>query len=394
LVLATSAGGRTGVAASDAKSETGAATTADGTPALTLRLGDPQQLFQPDQLGMLGVPDMHMAVMEQPDSSYRVFITGEISGNRGSTAILSTNDFLSYGPGFGGAPTVSPVLEPSCPGDPGPPSCRDNWDADYAGANLVFTAANGNDLLMIYHGETRTFGGASNPPPNLKFYAEIGLARSSDDGLTWTREGAIVSGTDSKPATEPRAAQYGVPEPGAIVAGDYVYVFYPYFPGDGAPDAGPPTIQVARAPLSGDGAPGTWTKYYQGSFDTQPGLGGLGDAVVPSGGGCTLPGEPWPAYSTYLSAYVLVFECEEGWFFSTSTDLVSWTPPTQFFAAPNPLFQRGDETDENVILVTPGDAGGVIGGSGYVLYAHTPSWGSVPHELWMRPFTFHQDQSG
>jgi hypothetical protein len=44
--------------------------------------------------------------------------------------------------------------------------------------------------------------------------------------------------------------------------------------------------------------------------------------------------------------------------------------------------------------MTPGNAGGVIGGTGYVVHAHTDSKGLgctngfSPHELWARPFTF------
>jgi hypothetical protein len=78
----------------------------------------------------------------------------------------------------------------------------------------------------------------------------------------------------------------------------------------------------------------------------------------------------------------------EGWFFSTSTDLVNWSPPTQFFTAPSPEFLAGSETDENVVLVTPGNPDQVIGQTGIVLYSHTSAWKSIPDELWSCPFTF------
>lgn len=131
--------------------------------------------------------------------------------------------------------------------------------------------------------------------------------------------------------------------------------------------------------------PGTWIKYDDG-FGVQPGLGGVGTSVVPLASNCTRSAQPWPVHSTYLNAFVLVFLCQEGWFFSTSTDLVSWTVPIQFFVEPGGEFQG--PTDENVILVTAGNADQSIGQTGYALYAHTPNWGSVSHELYMRPFTF------
>jgi hypothetical protein len=85
---------------------------------------------------------------------------------------------------------------------------------------------------------------------------------------------------------------------------------------------------------------------------------------------------------------VLVIIANEGWFFSTSTDLVTWSSPTQFFTAPNNEFTPGLPVDENVILVTPGNPVQVIGQTGLVLYAHSPAWQGVSHELWSRPFTF------
>ncbi len=88
----------------------------------------------------------------------------------------------------------------------------------------------------------------------------------------------------------------------------------------------------------------------------------------------------------------MVFICEEGWFFSTSTDLANWAAPTQFYTAPAPMFSKDQQTDENLSLVTPGNDGQVIGQTGYVLYASTPVWGRAPHELWMRPFTFVKNQ--
>jgi hypothetical protein len=74
-----------------------------------------------------------------------------------------------------------------------------------------------------------------------------------------------------------------------------------------------------------------------------------------------------------------------------STNLVDWSTPIQFFTSPVPEFTQDQSTDENVILVTPGSPDQVIGQTGYVLYAHTPAWGRISHELWVRPFTFQKN---
>jgi hypothetical protein len=60
----------------------------------------------------------------------------------------------------------------------------------------------------------------------------------------------------------------------------------------------------------------------------------------------------------------------------------------QFFTAPTNEFTQDLPTDENVILVTPGNPMQVIGQTGIVLYAHTPAWTGASHELWSCPFTF------
>jgi len=118
----------------------------DGTLAASLNLGAAQPIFhagQPDALGMTNVPDQHLAVMQQPDGSYRLWISGVVGGSDGSTGLLTTSDFTAY-KAVAGSPTgASPVLTPSCPGRPGASSCWSNYDAGYSGANLVFTASNG-----------------------------------------------------------------------------------------------------------------------------------------------------------------------------------------------------------------------------------------------------------
>jgi hypothetical protein len=93
-----------------------------------------------------------------------------------------------------------------------------------------------------------------------------------------------------------------------------------------------------------------------------------------------------------LNAYVLAFLCNEGWFLSSSTDLVNWAPPTNFM--PMKMWQPCQPMDWNYTFVTPGNQAGVIGQSGYVLYAHSDVKGLgcgnrfSPHMLWVRPFTF------
>ena len=361
-------------------------------PAVGIYLGAPARLLQTHELGMTMLPDMHIAMMRQPNKSYRLWITGHFEEDTylGATGLLLTTNFTNFVSGYSpGTTNVVPVFVPSYRG----PTTNTmaggytNFDADYAGANLVWTATNGTDLLMLYHGESKAFG-TSAPNAVEPSWAVVGLARSSDQGITWSNRQVIISGSDAKPDTNPPVAQiYGAVEPGAILASNYIYAYYACFPLSPSTNPPPPVIQVARSALSNDGAPGTWTNYSNGLF-SQPALGGTGSPLIAVTCGCTHTAQPWPVYCTYLNAYILVFIAAEGWFFSTSTDLVNWSLPTQFFTAPSPEFLKGSQTDENVILVTPGNPDQVIGQSGIVLYSHTDAWKGSPDELWSRPFTF------
>ena len=361
-------------------------------PPVGIYLGAPTQLLSPHELGMTDVPDMHTAILPQANTN-RLWIAGRFENDtaEGATGLLLTTDYVHFVSGYSpGATNVLPVFVPSYRGLSATntsPGGYTNFDAAYAGADLVWTATNGRDLLMLYHGETWTFG-TNAPNVQTPGWASVGLARSSDNGLTWTNRVAIITSSDRQPGTNPPVAQiYGVVEPGAIIARNYIYAYYAYFPSTPATNPAGPVIQVARSALTNDGAPGTWTKYFSGSF-SRPALGGQGSQIVPTVCGCTRPAQPWPVFSTYLNAYVLVFLASEGWFFSTSTDLVTWSSPVQFFTAPNNEFTEGLPTDENVILVTPGNPTQVIGQTGIVLYAHTSAWKNNSHEMWSRSFTF------
>ena len=349
-----------------------------------ITLGNSVQIFHldsADAMGMKNVPDQHTCIVRQPDSSYQIYITGVIG--EGSVALLSTKDFINYSPVVGNSKRALPVFGSSCPGTPEPDSCAHRYDSDYAGANLVWTASNGKDLLMFYVAGNKS----------IENWEVLAMARSTDNGHSWIRNGPVISSADPIPTSNLKTTSIlGVVEPGAIIANGFIYAYYAYFPNPNAADSGKPTIQVARAPLSGDGAPGTWIKYYNGSFGSEPGLGGRGSQVVPDIPGNTRPAQPWPVYSKYLNAYVLLFIANDGWFFSTSNDLVTWSQPKLFYNIKT--FQDCQANDDNFVFVTPGNPGQVIGQTGIVIYSHTPHYGfgTCPtvqfHELWIRPFTF------
>jgi hypothetical protein len=223
--------------------------------------GQSEVMITAGQFGLYCIPDDHITFRRTPSGVDVWFAGGSILMQGGVTPHLRGTSFETLGPDPSSGGNAVPVFLPSSSG----------FDKDYAGPGAVVTAANGKDLLMIYHAEAHNCGGLDTMPT-----LGIGLARSSDGGLTWTRRGEIISSS----APQPPCASIrfnGAGNPVALMTKERDY-FYVYFV-EWLPDR-PEEIRMARSPVSADAAPGSWTKYYRGEF-SQPGLGGLSDPVIP-----------------------------------------------------------------------------------------------------------------
>ncbi|AMY12119.1 hypothetical protein LuPra_05391 [Luteitalea pratensis] len=147
------------------------------------------------------------------------------------------------------------------------------FDANYAGVGSVVAAANGRDLLMFYHSEIQPCGYF------LPFIAGIGLARSTDGGLTWQKRGQVLSGSEPKP-THCNFDASGVGNPTVFKSRDgrWLYMLFGEWRRS-LPESGPDSVFLARAPIESDGEPGSWQKYAYGGF-AEAGLGGSPTPIV------------------------------------------------------------------------------------------------------------------
>jgi hypothetical protein len=313
------------------------------------------------RIGAAPLPDVHPTYLRFDDGSIRFWIQGG-----GGTSIFTTTDFMSFRPSPV-ADHVSPVLGPRQPQSKA-------FDADYAGGSSIFPAANKTDLTMIYHAENhygRPYGSAGV----TAFYASIGIARSSDGGVTWSRQGPIITGREAQTAYPPPGIGLGANNPSAIVTGGYIYVFFVDAVSPSGPFRGIHRLCLARAPIASDGAVGTWMKYYQKSF-SEPGLGGLCDAPIPpppAKSGITFESNPDISFNTALNAYLLVFRGDDGFFYSTASDMMNWSSPVMFMATP-PALQAlktpGSAYYYYPLAVTPSaPSDELTGASGYIFYA-------------------------
>lgn len=314
------------------------------------------------------VPDEQMAYLRQPNGTFDLWAA---AGGTYGTYLFATPDLFTLG-------SPSTVLTPAGAGTPA-------FDADYAGATSVFPASNGTDLLMIYHAENHLYSGTDYP--GTPFYAGIGIARSHDGGMTWTKEGEIISGHDpQQPTQAPTGA--GALTPSTVVIGGYIYVCFREID----LQSGVSGFALARAPIASDGSPGSWQKYDAGAFDS-PGLGGaftpLNITLDP-----TAPGDarqPNISFNTYLNAFAMLAVGNGGIYVLTSPDLITWSPASIALAAPEPDATAGSTNGPRnwyPTLISPSEPSNEITGqTGYLYYAKFLGDGTSHHYLYRQAFT-------
>jgi hypothetical protein len=213
----------------------------------------------------------------------------------------------------------------------GGPTCRTNsgdqgFDQSYAAPGSVLEVPDSSDLIMVYHGEDQRCGEG-------KTSVGIGLARSSDSGLTWRKLGQIIGGKDLSMACR---AFTGAGNPNAIFRPDgYVYVYYVDWSG---PDRGVDEIHVARAPTAKLDLPSAWMKYNASTGWTGRGLDGPSTAVIhraEPGRDSVYAGLPHVSFNTTLERYLVLMTSRTGFYTSTSPDGLHWEAAKLLWAFPN-----------------------------------------------------------
>jgi len=338
--------------------------------AYELRLtGDPEVMIADGQFGLHCIPDAHITFRRTPSGIDLWFAASDaFTQFGGGTVRLQGTFFETLAPNPSSDGKAVPVFLPSGSG----------FDKDYAGATSVLTAANGTDLLMIYHAEAHNCGGLDTPST-----FGIGLARSSDGGLTWTRQGQIISSSVPQAPCDSIDFYFnGAANPVVVTTRDrdYYYLYFvDYIPGESMRNA----VSVARSPVSADAAPGSWTKYYRGRF-SEPGLGGSSDLVIRPANAGEVPGSaemPSVSYNLILQRYLAVVTTDASFNYTASEDGIHWEPARSLgfgegcypFCYPSLLS-----------LDQPSD--GTTTDRGYLYYAHRGVQGTLCHFMERRAF--------
>jgi hypothetical protein len=376
-----------------------------------------QTLSYPSSL--VNIPDEHTTFLPPgflPGAGagdYLVFASSKTTGSTGGAVALQTSDLInfSYATGYGDSSEGDHVMWPAVSFTSCDPTYDSLFDENYSAPGSLLQDPTTGNFLMIYEAENHCPGDVNQFP----FYASIGLAVSTDQGMTWPE---LVSGSygpsrfpalqvlGPEPSSEATPRNYGDAIPSAYIdtadGTTYLYVAYLYYGSPSSP-ATDGMIRVARAQLGGSG-PLTFTKWYQGGF-TQPGIAGLDTGVLPSKGCSGFQAQPDISRNDTYGVYMMTFVCvtvvsgvqtEAAWFYSTATSLAlqNWSAPQMIansqFAVTDPCTGSsagGSQFDGwYPSLMSPGSPSGHTTATGYVFFMKGCT-GGLPRVFSSRTFT-------
>ena len=265
--------------------------------------------------------------------------------------------------------SLSEMMNPQAVLRPGPTGSYDNGGAWlYA----VFRRSE-NSLIGFYHAEDRQFKAV--PDSKGIAWKSIALCMSDDNGTTWQKKGRIVTSSREKPE-----------KPTSGGCGDFCVIrdekdkrwvcFYQEH------------YLCMAVSEDQDGKPGTWKKYYQGSF-SEPGLGGQ-NTPLPSLAKYA-GGNPSVHFNTLLKKWVMVWHTWDhsspkpnSIWLSTSDDLLYWTAPNIVLEA------KGKERYWYPTMI--GDSDVRCGAKSLLCYAYFPYKSKNERQFVVREFLFKADR--
>jgi hypothetical protein len=267
------------------------------------RLDPATQLYVVGQNNIAGLNDQGLCVVGQNPLEFVTVMDGIVNGRKAGGTVLY------QGSTFETAQPVGSLIEPSH--RPGA------YDETYAGSGAALRI--NNVPHIFFHAERPTGGKNSEGIP--RFYASIGLAIATD-GHNFKKVGPVITGKPIDPNWKGTAQGNGDPSVCIDATGEWIYCYYTeHSRFDPLKNQIRSVITcLARSRVKDGGKPGTWTKYYNGSFQ-EPGLGGKDSEVA----NCWAP---FVVYLPNFKRYVMVGG-REGVVLFTSVDGIHWGEKTQ-----------------------------------------------------------------
>lgn len=265
------------------------------------------------KLGLSWTPDGHITYFTTTDGHKRYFISSNVS-----TYMIETNgnETLEQAIQAGDVKVDrnKPVIAPDKNSD---------WRRDYVGITSVLQvdSSNPNHLYALAHGEKR----ANNDGGS--FTASVGLLESNDGGLSWTDKGALIKGDDPQ---EPGKDVSGAGQPAAIYNKDNGYVYVMYVDWTRVNYHHADQVYMTRMKVN-NGTLGQleyWTT--DGQFENNFDPSKMQSVITPPSGS-TYAALPNLSYNSGLGGYLCVFEGANGFYATTSQDLVNWSSANEVF---------------------------------------------------------------
>jgi hypothetical protein len=197
------------------------------------------------------------------------------------------------------------------------------------------------------------------------------------------------------------SAGAGAETPSVIAVGGFLYCIYNDQPIPGSLSHNP-GLAIARAPLSTDGAPGSWLKLSGGQFSSNALNNGAFDDISPTPPrGSGDDGSPNVTFNKYLNAFTLLLVGGDGIYMSTSSDLIHWSSGIKIINAPGPsnayvgsVIATALESGASVpayawypSMVSPGEnSNQVTDQTGYIYMAYSPGGVGISEQMYRYPY--------
>ena len=302
---------------------------------------------------------------------HRQFWKGKWEGNNKYGSVTGTVGTLDNPLGFQAPMDVT--ISPNPHGSVNPSYGR----YGYMGGGPVYQVPAGmvgaGKLLMVYHAELPTRPTATTQ----SFYSLLGLAASSDSGMSWVDLGEIIRVNQPYlPTLE--GFEIGVPGLAVSLDGKYFQIYFQDWQANGTKqqEGSVTNLSVARAPVAavlqaafGGGNPhaAPFDKYYEGKWE-QPGVGGRSTDLNPE---AQYAGDTQVLWSSALGRYVMIIGEGVLVAYAESPDGLNWTLPVV-------LKDFREEPDQPNIYAAPvgeGDNPMILGPEFYIYYTNYPTNG-------------------
>ena len=303
-------------------------------------------------------PKGHYDYLWAENQSYSTAGPGSLEGSAYAYSVLGN---LPVSGNFGDAPTAS--------GDRSNPTYFDNsgsWlmTSFHVDPGTFTLDPNSPNIIAFYHAEDHYFTDAAGTRAGESYYHDpvawlgVGLVTSSDDGATYSKQGAILYVGDLKPEypnsnlspTSPQAPNGGIGNHCAVLdnhtnpTNPRWIIFFPNILPTGL-TAG--HGESAAASTDPNASRASWMAYYNGSFSVQQQSNEGSDSPLPGLDGAAgsdydhyAISNPSVHWNTFLNKWVLVAATWDRSkiliSYSNGTDPTSgWSEPTLLFAAPS-----------------------------------------------------------